>query len=425
VKEVTNPKICVVGKTGAGKSTLLNNMFRFDIKAKTAVGQPCTRETKLYKHPNYPLEIYDTQGAELNDPEFGKRTLKWMQKMMSMIKIADQLHCVWWVINATGKRVEVQELKLMQMIKKILPSLIVVFTHADLSTEGDMSILQKSVQSVLDVPVFFVGNYTSEAALKNCRRAVVGEVPPKCGLSTCLDVSDFSFSTKSQMWTCGACKTQFRYPVRTSQYDELEKKTREFLPEVVLAAWDRAQQVNKVTKVQRSIAVVVGAIASAAAIGASPVPFSDAPLLVGLQTALFSSLALIWRLGNLKANALLTASTVPIMSMVTIGGTTIANLLKLIPGVGTIAGGLINAGVASTLTAGIGVVYTAAFCYAWERQHERGVLFDLEVDELVQIFNMFIKPKTISTVMQELYQKQGDVSAKLHQAVNAMLEEKR
>ena len=95
---------------------------------------------------------------------------------------------------------------------------------------------------------------------------------------------------------------------------------------------------------------------SAVAAAASPIPFSDATLLVPIQLGMMARIAQIYKIKFDRAALLAIASTTAATQA---GRATATGLLKLIPGAGTIAGGLIGAGVASTYTYAMGQAWLA------------------------------------------------------------------
>ena len=95
--------------------------------------------------------------------------------------------------------------------------------------------------------------------------------------------------------------------------------------------------------------------AAAAATAASPIPFSDAALLIPIQTTMITSLYKA-NGANISQGVVEGAFKAKLISGL---GKSLAknlkgNLLKFIPGVGTIAGGTINAGVSVAFTEALG-----------------------------------------------------------------------
>ena len=85
--------------------------------------------------------------------------------------------------------------------------------------------------------------------------------------------------------------------------------------------------------------IVLGFVASTAATGAVPIPFADAPLLVGQQVAMMVAINNVFTF-NIERDALasLVTAVIGVGGATVIGKTVVSNLLKLIPGVGTGAG---------------------------------------------------------------------------------------
>lgn len=104
--------------------------------------------------------------------------------------------------------------------------------------------------------------------------------------------------------------------------------------------------------------VVLGFVASTTATGAVPLPFADAPLLIGQQVAMMVAINDIFGF-DIERDVLdsLVTAVIYIGGATVIGRTVVSNLLKFIPGVGTVAGGAISAGTAGIITLALGKAY--------------------------------------------------------------------
>ena len=104
--------------------------------------------------------------------------------------------------------------------------------------------------------------------------------------------------------------------------------------------------------------VVLGFVASTTATGAVPIPFADAPLLIGQQVAMMIAINSVFEF-DIERDALTSLATaaIGVGGATVIGKTVASNLLKLIPGVGTVAGGAISAGTAGVITLALGKAY--------------------------------------------------------------------
>lgn len=108
-------------------------------------------------------------------------------------------------------------------------------------------------------------------------------------------------------------------------------------------------------KAENAVAV---AVAATAATGAIPIPFADAPVMIGEQVALMATICGIYGIDVGKDGLKMLATTAIGAGGATVVGKTVAtNLLKLIPGAGTVAGGVISAGTAGVVTLAMGKAF--------------------------------------------------------------------
>lgn len=104
--------------------------------------------------------------------------------------------------------------------------------------------------------------------------------------------------------------------------------------------------------------IVLGFVASTTATGAVPIPFADAPLLVGQQVAMMVAINKVFGF-DVKRDALqsLVVAALGVGGATVIGKTVASNLLKLVPGAGSAAGGAVSAGTAGVITLALGKAY--------------------------------------------------------------------
>lgn len=110
--------------------------------------------------------------------------------------------------------------------------------------------------------------------------------------------------------------------------------------------------VDEETK-RKTHATVHAASLTAAIIGCSPIPFSDAFLLVPIQLTMMGRLHKIF---GQKFSENIGESLTRELVITSLGKSAVGNLMKLIPAVGTVAGAAVNAVVASTITQALGWV---------------------------------------------------------------------
>lgn len=104
--------------------------------------------------------------------------------------------------------------------------------------------------------------------------------------------------------------------------------------------------------------IVLGFVASTTATGAVPIPFADAPLLVGQQVAMMIAINKVFGF-NIQRDALqsLVVAALGVGGATVIGKTVASNLIKLVPGAGSVVGGAVSAGTAGVITLALGKAY--------------------------------------------------------------------
>lgn len=97
---------------------------------------------------------------------------------------------------------------------------------------------------------------------------------------------------------------------------------------------------------------------AAAGEGAAPLPFADCAMMIPTQLGMIASITVIFGFNVSKSiiTALL-SSTIGSGGATVLGKTVVSNILKLIPGAGSILGGAISAGTAGVITAALGEAY--------------------------------------------------------------------
>ena len=104
--------------------------------------------------------------------------------------------------------------------------------------------------------------------------------------------------------------------------------------------------------------IVLGFVTSTTATGAIPIPFADAPLLIGQQVAMMLAINKVFAFVVSKdALTSLATAVIGVGGATLLGKTIVSNALKFIPGVGTVAGGAISAGTAGIITLALGKAY--------------------------------------------------------------------
>lgn len=110
-----------------------------------------------------------------------------------------------------------------------------------------------------------------------------------------------------------------------------------------------------VEKADNAVAV---AVAATAATGAIPIPFADMPLLIAEQVTMMASICGIFKI-NIQKDGLkaLASAAIGAGGAGLIGKTVATNIMKLIPGAGSVAGGAVSAGTAGVITLAVGKAF--------------------------------------------------------------------
>lgn len=97
------------------------------------------------------------------------------------------------------------------------------------------------------------------------------------------------------------------------------------------------------------------AVATATTTCAVPIPFADAPILIGEQVTLMALICKIFKI-NIKKDGLkaLAYAAFGVSGATLIGKTVATGIIKMIPGVGSVTGGVISAGTAGVVTYAMG-----------------------------------------------------------------------
>jgi len=313
-KKMKRVNIMVIGKSGVGKSTLINSIFREEI-ATTGVGKPVTAHLHKYEKENVPLAIYDSQGLELDEATQQKVLDEIRQEIQNRLKEGKEenyIHVLWYCILANSNRIENAEIQWIKKWSELLP-VIIVLTQC-LNQDKDKDEFYKSIDK-------------QKLPIHGIQKTLANPFPTQLG------------------------------NIDSHGLIELIRLTKTVLPESVKRAFINAQRVDIESKVEEAQKYAKIYIAGAFGAGFTPLPFADAAILVPGQITLITHITFIFGVSVDKAVITALISSVGGVGLAASIGYFAANLLKLIPGVGTITGGLINGTVAATVTKGLADAY--------------------------------------------------------------------
>lgn len=335
-RERGHVNILIAGRTGVGKSTLINSALEGNL-ATVGHGRPVTQNTREITKPGVPLSIFDTRGLEM--AEFAK-TLEELENFIAeRHRDPDEkkhIHIAWVCVAEDSRRVEDAESELTAMLDKYVPVLgVITKARSDQGFRAEVQRLLPKTRNIVRVRA--IREQDDDGYIRN-----------PMGL------------------------------------EELADLTKELVPEGQERAFVASQKASCSLKKQQAKKIVAAAASVAAGIGAVPIPFADAILLVPSQVGMLAKISSVYNL-SLSEGALQTmvASIAGGAAAVMSGRLIVGGLLKMIPGAGVLAGGAISASTASLLTITLGATYISildALCikHAGESPSEEEVVDEVK-----------------------------------------------
>lgn len=307
------PNIMLLGASGCGKSSLINFVFGANIAEVNDTSRG-TDSFDTYKGVDHGLGInlIDSRGYELSngeDESFESYTRAIHEKMEQNRTSApmDKIHIIWYCISAAGERIQNYDIDTLKMLRnepELKNRICVVITKCDEDDE----------------------NSSIANRFKEIIRSDIGN-----------NLSVFEVST---------------FPEYPLDLERLIQWSAEQLDDSDMReAFILSQNISLKLKRDEAGKAIAFYAAAAAAIGAVPIPVSDAFLLTPLQLAMSTHLIHIYGIDSLAniSKGVITTVLIPNLGKAFAGG-----LLKLIPGIGSLVGGLINGGVAAAITTALG-----------------------------------------------------------------------
>lgn len=312
--------IMVAGKTGVGKSTLINAVFKEHL-ADTGMGKPVTTYMRKITKKDVPLAIYDTRGFELGkevQAEVKKEVMETISKGLATQNINETIHCIWYCINTASNRIEPEEiewLRELSMENQITQVPIVVVLTQSFSKKKAQEMRQTLLNENLDI---------------------IQVIPV---LAEDYEIEELGI-------------------IKSYGLETLIKVMGEALPDELTKTLQHVQIVCLEEKKRLAQAAVATAVVAAVGEGAAPIPFSDCALLIPTQLSMIISITVIFGFDvNKSIITALLSSTIGAGGATILGKMVVTNILKFIPGAGTIIGGAISASTAGVITAALGEAY--------------------------------------------------------------------
>ncbi|MBT0880405.1 MULTISPECIES: GTPase [unclassified Campylobacter] len=345
--------IMILGHTGAGKSSLINHVFGSKV-ANVSNHKPQTRGFKVFlgKDFNKTINIIDSEGYELaGETDSFVNKVKDFQNELESGKINNcegNIHVIWYCISASKTRVEDMDLNIVKLLKKNYKNIFVVMTQCD-EDDANLSI-QKEYEKILNTKIY----------------AVSTKLPDND-----TDINDLLKDSAN-------CIAD----------DDIRK--------AFVASQERALGLKEVEAEK----IILGYTAGCVVAGANPIPFmSDTMIITPTQVAMLVHIGRIYGV-DISKTTLKSLAAETLAS--NLGKALAGNLIKLIPGAGTILGGAINASVAGVITYGMGYGYSK-YCKAQYKNILAGNLPQEEaVDEILNTIKHYVDTTSWSDIKNKV-----------------------
>ncbi|SDR79110.1 Uncharacterized conserved protein, DUF697 family [Friedmanniella luteola] len=303
--------LALFGKTGVGKSTLVNAIFGEDVAA-TGIGEPVTRGSHLYLDRIGHLGIVDSQGLEVGKDN--KEILSELGKAMKEMRrrpLAEQIHVAWFCVRGMDRRFEEAEADFVRRLADLGLPVVLVLTQVPARD----------------------GRYHPDA-VELARRIEEYRLPLAGGRPFFVFAKADPFADQPAHGLQDVLDATFRVA-----------------PDGVHGALVAAQTIDQARKAKEAQGYIGAAVTAAAGAAFIPIPFSDAAALVPIQLGMMAKIAQLYKIKVDRAALLAIASTTAATQA---GRATFSGLLKMVPGAGTVAGGMMSAGVATSFTYAMG-----------------------------------------------------------------------
>lgn len=336
--------IIVAGKTGAGKSTLINALFREKL-AETGVGQPITQSIQKITKTGVPLTLYDTRGLELT-PEAQREVLVSLNDLIKGQKALGEREAIdlaYYCLNSSMARIEPFEIELIEALSEHVPVILVLTQYLGQANAAfveylrDQELPVQAIVPVLAAPYLIQGE----------------QYIPSHGLH------------------------------------ELIETTMRLTPDSVHRAFINAQQIDLDLKVQEARRWARSYITTAFGVGFTPIPVADSAVLVPMQIGMLAHITSIFGLSLDKSQVVSIIAGIGGTGGATmLGKYVVGQALKLLPGVGSVAGGMISGTTAGVLTMTLAYSYIEVL-----RQITQAEIAgrDLPLKQIQQIMNLSFK----------------------------------
>lgn len=356
ITPIKSPDILLAGAAGVGKSTLVNMVFGPKLAAETAA-QSETAGFHICSVPRVSVNIVDARGyTGAGQDAYKDELAKYLDQASTDAE--RRVRICWYCISVGDGQVAPFDLQVIAMIRARNIPVAVVLTQCDRDTADG----------------------AGAARLRAEITAHFGKIPEEPGNEPDIVQDKEKAKGKSKDKTKekskdkskgkGAEHTEDRVPCfEVSYFPDINARLGR-LPKLVDWSAEKISGTNlrlgfiaaqRVTLDRKARAVetrIRWYAATAAGIGAVPIPVSDSIVLTGLQMKMAADIYTIYGFDGSVTQSVRDLIQGRVAS--TVGRLVAGNVIKLIPGAGSVVGAAVNAAVASSLTYALGRALSAA-----------------------------------------------------------------
>jgi uncharacterized protein (DUF697 family)/GTP-binding protein EngB required for normal cell division len=318
-ENIVKGNVLVIGNSGVGKSTLINAVLGNDAAEVGSGSQGVTKKLHVYENDMLPFRIIDTIGFE---PSFWHRhsaiqaAKKWSKDSVKEGNDDTRINLIWFCVDGTSRKLFRQTIDSLSKATAMWPSVPVVVVITKSYSVPERRENEAMVENV----------FSTQKTRKNLKGII-----PVVASTYVLNESAYS---------------------APDGITELIDKTNELLPEGFQATERDISSFKLNRKRVFAQSVVALATTSGVVVGAVPIPFADAAILVPAEVAEIKALAKVYGIENNDGskeffNKIVEVGTVSVVAKTAISA------LKAIPGVNLGAAAL-NAVIAGGIMAALG-----------------------------------------------------------------------
>lgn len=329
--------VLVIGNSGVGKSTLINAVLGTGEEvAKTGRGTAGTSDhLEIYESKNIPFRVIDTIGFEPNIFKARKAinaVKKWSKESAKEGKEDTQINVIWFCVEGTSGKLFPETIKSLQRAT--------------------------SMWKTVPVIVAITKSYSIPERKENIelvQHAFAEQKKYSSNLRKIIPVVAQTYQLNDEAYAAPDGIT------------ELIEATNELIPEGIRAGKSDIAKFQLSRRRALAQGVIGVAATSAAVVGAVPIAFPDAVILVPIETVEVNSIAKIYGIKNDEKSKRFFNSIIEV-GTVSVAAKTLISALKVIP----IAGSVLNAITAGAIVIalGEGVVYIFEQIYLGNRTVE-------------------------------------------------------